>query len=229
MRQKMIQRSVLNVAFAGAIALFATSAANAQDPSSPMPGQTVPGGTPMGQQSPGVKSQSNAGADSSTNGTGGPDLEMMRDKVFVHEVGEVAVAELQLGQLASQKANNDDVKKFAQKMVDEHSELADLLKPMAASIDVKLPTRMGKNDQAEYDKLKGMSGAEFDKEFLSYIVAQHRHNLREYRDLTNATTNTDLREAALNTAKVVGQHTREAMILAKANGVTTNPPPPPHQ
>jgi putative membrane protein len=140
-------------------------------------------------------------------------------------VGEVAVAELQFGQLAAQRASKDDVKKFGQKMVDDHNELIDLLKPMAASIEVKLPTKMSKADQAECDKLKTLSGTDFDKEFLSYVIAQHRRNLREYRDETQATTNADLRDAALNTAKVVGQHTREAMTIARANGLAPTPPP----
>jgi putative membrane protein len=227
MRRNLIERSGLNFAFVGAIVLLGTSVAAAQDPSS-MPGQAAPGGTNMSQQSPGVKSQPTPPGDASGNTGGAPDTGLMRDKVFVMEVGEVAVAELQFGQLAAQKGSNDDVKKFGQKMVDDHNELVDLLKPMAASIEVKLPTKMNKADQTENDKLKGMSGPDFDKEFLTYIIAEHRHNLREYRDETQATNNAELRDAALNTAKVVGQHTREAMTVAKANGVTL-PGPPPHQ
>ena len=164
MNKSEIKGSVFKVAFAGAVVLFSASAAMAQYPGSPQPGQTVPGGTPMGQQSPGVKSNSANGMDSSANSTGGPDTEMLRDKAFVHEVGEVAVAELALGQLAAQKASNDDVKKFGQKMVDDTTPSSpNCSNPMAASIEVKLPTKMGKGDQTEYDKLKVMSGPDFDE------------------------------------------------------------------
>ncbi len=197
-----------------------------------MPG-TGPGSSPgssnSSNQSPGVKNQNGSvfAQDSSANSTGGPDTAVLRDKAFLHEVAEGGVAELQLGQLAAQKASNDDVKKFGQTMVDDHATLSDLLKPIASELGVKVPGKMDKGDQAEYDKLKALSGPDFDKEFLLYIVAEHRKNLREYRDEILATSDVDLREAALSSAKVVVAHTREAMKLAKANGVTLPPMGPP--
>jgi putative membrane protein len=189
----------------------------------------MPSNSNSSSQSPGVKNQNGSvfAQDSSANGTGGPDAALMRDKAFLHEVAEGGVAELQLGQLAAQKASNDDVKKFGQTMVDDHATLTDLMKPAATELGVKVPGKMDKGDQAEYDKLKTLSGPDFDKEFLLYIVAEHRRNLREYRDEILVTSDEELKEAALNSAKVVVAHTREAIKLARANGVTLPPMGPP--
>jgi len=45
------------------------------------------------------------------------------DKMFLHKASMGGFAEVQLGQLAAQKGNSDEVRKFGQKMVDDHSAL----------------------------------------------------------------------------------------------------------
>ena len=48
------------------------------------------------------------------------------DKKFVEKAAQGGMAEVELGQLATQKASSDDVKKFGQRMVDDHSEATTL-------------------------------------------------------------------------------------------------------
>src|ERR1017187_2427222 len=47
------------------------------------------------------------------------------DKKFIKEAAEGGMAEVELGQLAVQKASSDDVKQFGQRMVDDHSKAND--------------------------------------------------------------------------------------------------------
>ncbi len=222
--------NAMRTSLLGTFLILGSAAALAQDPNMPtMPGTGPGSANPPGSQSPGVKNQNGSvfAQDSSSNNTGGPDRAVLRDKAFLHEVAEGGVAELQLGQLAAQRASNDDVKKFGQTMVDDHATLTDLMKPMATELGVKVPSKMDKGDQAEYDKLKSLSGPDFDKEFLLYVVTAHRKNLREYLDEILATTDTDLREAAVSSAKLVVAHAKAASALARANGVVL--PPTPHR
>ena len=46
---------------------------------------------------------------------------------------------------------------------------------------VMLPKHMNKDDQAEYDKLNGLSGDAFDTEYLTLMVKDHHKDLREFR------------------------------------------------
>ena len=50
------------------------------------------------------------------------------DRKFVEDAAKGGMAEVQLGQLAAQKAQSDDVKKFGQRMVDDHGKANDKLK-----------------------------------------------------------------------------------------------------
>jgi putative membrane protein len=219
-----MKSNVMRASLLGTFLILGSAAALAQDPNMPSLPGTGPG-NPPNAQSPGVKNQNGSvyAQDSSANTSGGPDAALMRDKMFLHEVAEGGVAELQLGQLAVQKASNEDVKKFGQAMVDDHATLTDLMKPIASELGVKVPSKMDKGDQAEYDKLKALSGTDFDKEFLLFVVMEHRKNLREFHDEIVATGDPDLREAALNSGKIVLAHAKTASALAKANGVVLPP------
>ncbi len=108
-------------------------------------------------------------------------------------------------------------------MVEDHTTLNNELKPIARELGVLVPTKMNKADQAEYDKLSALSGAEFDKEYLSYMVQDHRKDLRDFRDESNVTNDAELKEAAANGLKVIAQHTHMVIVLAQANGVTLPP------
>jgi predicted outer membrane protein len=80
------------------------------------------------------------------------------DRLFVKKAIEGGNVEVQLGQLASQKAQSEDVKHFAQKMVTDHTQMADQLKPIAQQLSMKAPTGVPEKDKKLYDKLQGLSG-----------------------------------------------------------------------
>src|SRR5260370_8749388 len=100
--------------------------------------QTQPGDA--GQQSnlPGPQPAS------PTMGSSGMDTgsqQAIIDQSFVRKALEGGSAEVQLGQLAQQKSQSDDVKQFGQKMVQDHTQLCDqLMKPLAKHLRVTNPT-----------------------------------------------------------------------------------------
>ncbi len=192
--------------------------------SSPGSSTTLPGST-SSQKQPGVThaNGSDLAHDLSGNDSGGPDASALRDKIFLRKAGEGGLAEVKLGHLAAEKASNDEVKKFGEKMVEDHTKLNDAMKPVARELGVLAPTKMNKADQAEYDKLSALSGADFDKEYLSYMVQDHRKDLKDFRDESEATNDAELKDAAANGLKVIAQHTHMVIVLAKANGVTLPP------
>jgi putative membrane protein len=141
------------------------------------------------------------------------------DKVFLHKASMGGYAEVQFGQLAAQKGNSDEVKKFGQKMVDDHTALNEQLKPFADSMGVKAPSKLSPKDQAEYDKLNGLSGDDFDKEYLSFMVKDHHQDLREFRHEEGAASDPNLKAAVTKGTKVIREHTEMVDKLAKDMGV----------
>ena len=207
--------------------LCAPEALHAQTDPNAMPPGTQPSspGAASHASAPGTVSGSTLAAqDSSTNG-GTVDANHMKDKIFLRKVAEGGLAQVQLGQLASQKASSSEVKKFGQKMVDDHTTLNSELGPLAQEMGLKAPGRMNKMDQAEYDKLNGLSGADFDKEYLTFETEGHRKDLREFKREELSTTDPALKDAAGQGEKMIAGHLRMIEKLDAANGVTVTSTP----
>jgi putative membrane protein len=143
----------------------------------------------------------------------------VQDKMFLHEAAEGGMAEIQFGQLAAQKGGSDAVKQFGQKMVDDHTKLNDQLKPIAASMGVAEPKHLSKADQAEYNKLNGLSGDAFDNEYITNMVKDHRKDLHEFRSEQSVTTNPDLKMAVAQAEQVISQHLSMIESIAQQKGI----------
>ena len=170
------------------------------------------------QQQPGTnQSTMNETQDSAaSSGTSG---QMMKDKIFLRKAAEGGMAEVKLGQLATQKAGSQDVKDFGSRMVTDHTELNNEMKPIADSLGVMLPKKLNTKDQAEYEKLNGLSGNDFDTEYVTFMVKDHHEDLREFRMEAASTTDPNLKTAVDRGAKVIREHLSMVTGLAKEKGI----------
>ncbi len=150
--------------------------------------------------------------------------EMMRDKMFLRRAAEGGIAEVQLGQLAEQKAESADVKAFGEKMVTDHTALNDSMKPVADSLGFRLPQRPNKKDQAEYEKLNGLSGSDFDKAYMTLMVKEHHIDLHLFKQEAAIATDPGLREAVEKGEVVIREHMHLADKLARGMGIPTPGP-----
>ncbi len=137
---------------------------------------------------------------------------------------EPASRPLALSERAAQKASGEDVKAFAQKMVEDHSKLNLDIAQVADSMGVMLPKSMNKEDQAEYDKLNALSGNDFDMEYLTFMVKDHHKDLHAFRIEAASPTDPALHETVVKAAGLIHDHTVTVDKLARAKGV----PMPPH-
>ena len=140
------------------------------------------------------------------------------DKMFVKTAAEGGLTEVKLGELASQKSSSDDVKQFGQKMVTDHTQLNDDMKPIAQSMGITPPTQLNKKDQKMYDKLSAMSGDAFDKAYLSAMVKDHHNDLSAFKAEASSTQNADLKAAVEKGTAVIQEHTTMVEKLAQAKG-----------
>src|ERR1700760_3860599 len=130
----------------------------------------------------------------------------MEDKIFLRKAAEGGIAEVKLGQLAAQKGSSDEVKAFGQKMVDDHTKLNNDMAQVADSLGVMLPKSMNKEDQTEYDKLNGLSGNDFDVDYLSFMVKDHHKDLHEFRMGAASHADPALHDEVVKAAGVLHDH-----------------------
>ena len=94
---------------------------------------------------------------------------------------EGGLAEVALGQLAVEKASSSDVKKFGQRMVDDHSKANDELKQLASQKNVDLPQDLSAKDKATKSTLEKLSGEQFDQAYMKAMVKDHKKNVTDFR------------------------------------------------
>lgn len=166
--------------------------------------------------------------------------QQMKDKMFVHEAIEGGLAEIALGNLAVQKSANEDVRTFGKRMVDDHTKLNQQLAQVADTIGARAPKKMGKDQQAQYDRLAALSGDDFDREYITLMLKDHHKDLREMRMEANTTHDADLKAVLGEGAPVIRDHLVTADQIAHARGIpmpahrhhspeqgASAPPPPP--
>jgi putative membrane protein len=183
--------------------------------------QSDPGGLPASSTQPNQPGQQPAGTTSIQDSSTGPDATtgMMRDKAFIHKVGEGGLAEIQMGKLAAQKGNSPEVKALGQQMVDDHTEMNKQMAVVADTLGIRMPKDMNKERQAEYARLSGLSGDDFDKQYLTLVVKDHHQALREFRVEAMATTDSELHEALMKASMTIREHMMAVDKLARDKGV----------
>ncbi len=185
------------------------------------------GGMPQGPSAsnPGPNGPMNStmqpGQGNGMNGmNGAADSGSMHDKMFAKKALAGGMAEVQLGQLAQQKASADDVKQFAQKMVDDHTKLNDQMKPIAAQVGVQPPADLPAKDKKLMTKLQGLSGDQFDKEYIKAMLKDHEEDNKEFSMEASMGQNPQEKEAAQQGDVIIKQHLQMVQDLAKTHGVS---------
>lgn len=132
------------------------------------------------------------------------------DKKFMMEAADGGMAEVALGQLATQNGASDEVKQFGQHMVDDHSKANDELKTLASQKGVMLPMEVSARHKKEMDRLSNLSGAAFDKAYMSLMVQDHVKDVAAFDRQAHHAKDADLRAWAAKTLPTLREHLQMA-------------------
>lgn len=193
-------------------ALLASATAFAQ-----MPG----GGGGPGGQTPNTPGQPGIGQPGgiAPGGNGGPSSQTMNDKAFVRDALQGGMAEVQLSQLASQKASSDDVKQFGQKMVEDHTKLGNAMSEVAQQVGVKPPDGLSKKDKQLIAKLQTLSGPQFDEAYIKAMVKDHKKDDSAFKIEAQQAENPAVRQVAQQGEPIVANHLQMIEQIAQTHNV----------
>ena len=141
------------------------------------------------------------------------------DKAFVSKALQGGMAEVQLGQLTLQKSSNDQVKQFAQRMIDDHTKLGEQMKPVAKQLDVSEPKSISKKDKSTIAKLEALSGPAYDQAYIKDMVKDHKQDLSEFQTEASSGQDQTVKDAASQGSKVIAQHLQMIQQIAKDQNV----------
>lgn len=138
---------------------------------------------------------------------------------FIKEAALGNQAEIDLAQVAEQKAQNPEVKQLAQQLRDDHQQANQKVQSLAQAHGVTLDTTPGFMQKRTKDKLEKLSGAEFDKQYATAMLEDHVKDLKKYEKAAQSVQETDVKEYAQTTLEKLRQHLQHAETAARAAGV----------
>ncbi|HVF50065.1 MAG TPA: DUF4142 domain-containing protein [Pyrinomonadaceae bacterium] len=141
------------------------------------------------------------------------------DTKFMMMAAQGGMAEVAMGRLAAERASSDDVKRYAQRMVEDHTRANEELMQLAATKGVTLPTAPDAKHQAMLTKMGTMTGAAFDREYLKNAgVKDHEKMQKLFTDESNKGTDPEVKAFAAKTLPVVQMHLSMARDMLKGTG-----------
>ncbi|NUZ06633.1 DUF4142 domain-containing protein [Piscinibacter koreensis] len=196
-----------------AAALLAAGLVTAQ--AQPAPTTTTPSATTpttaANSGSSGTASGSNA-----TSGAARGAAVPAADRRFVEKAAMGGMAEVELGRLAQQKAQNDQVKQFGQRMVDDHSRANSELMQIATGKGMQPPTTLDKKAQSDRAKLEKLSGADFDRQYMAHMLADHKKDIAEFQKEAKSGRDADIKAFAAKTLPTLQDHLKLAQTTHAA-------------
>ncbi len=171
---------------------------------------------PSSSESAKSSGATSSGATSTESGKSSGDKLSRADERLMMQLAQANIAEINAGKLAEQKSNNDQVKSFAKKMVDDHTKALDDLKQIASSRGVTLPTEPDRQQMAMENKLSALSGEKFDSQYIAQSGNRaHRDTHRLLQRVRNRATDPELKSYATQVIATVESHQQLARDTSK--------------
>ncbi len=133
-------------------------------------------------------------------------LDAEKDGEFMKKAAQGGMAEVNLGKLASEKAQNAEVKAFGEMMVEDHSKANSELKEVAKKINFTLPTDVSEDQKESYDELSKLSGKEFDEKYVEMMVEDHEKDVDLFQEQADDGENADVKNFAAKTLPTLKMH-----------------------
>jgi len=182
-------------------------------PLNPAPANPAPLPTDVGQPQPGAGQN----AQPPQQGNDQAQRAMSDDAKFIVRAAEINLAEINIGRLAAQRASRQDIRQFANQLVQDHSANLNQLNQMADRNRWKNGERMDQEHQQLFQKLAALQGQQFDNEFLQKMVEGHKKVAEIFKHASENCKNAEIKQYATQTLAAIRQHEQEAQRLSGQN------------
>jgi len=143
-------------------------------------------------------------------------LQRLDPAAFVAFAYQTGLAEIEWAELALDRASDDDVRRFAQSMIDEHTDANDRINAFSEDKDLPLPSGINSEQEAIAEDLARFSGADFDRAYMEANVMAHAKAVRAARaQMGGDGRDVDVRGLARSLAPDLAGHLIRASELAR--------------
>jgi putative membrane protein len=142
-----------------------------------------------------------------------------KEASFIKEAAQGGLAEVQMGKLAAEKGQNQEIKQLGQRLEQDHSKANQELTQLAQTKGVTLPSEPPRKEERMADKLQDKTGADFDKAFAEHAIKDHEKDITKFEKALRDCKDSDLRAFIEKTLPVLRQHLQMARNAGSTVGV----------
>ena len=143
-------------------------------------------------------------------------LIVLQPPEYLTDAYQDGLLEIQLGQLALQKASDAQVKQFAQRMIDDHTQINANITALAQKKKITLPTDLSAEQTEIVNTISGFSGADFDKAYMDRNVLTHAEDVSKTTIESQRGSDADIMGLAAQTLPVLQAHLQSAQSIDAA-------------
>jgi putative membrane protein len=138
----------------------------------------------------------------------------MSPETFVRQAAAANQFEIESSQLALQKAQNEKLKQYAQRMVEDHTKIADEMKQTLQRANFpEPPAQLPQEQQVLLRELKSKKGAAFDRSYYMDQLSGHRKAVHLIGGYARSGSNPDLKKLAAKTLPVIKEHMKVLVAM----------------
>ncbi len=127
-------------------------------------------------------------------------------KEFVHEAADNHLMQVQLGQLAQRRARNSEVKKLAERMVDDFTKWQDRWTDLAKKNGMAFEPALGPMHRGKVDRVEKASDAGFDRTYLATVIENLQGVVSDFQNEGRKARSPQVRNLVDDELHVVQQH-----------------------
>jgi putative membrane protein len=162
-------------------------------------------GVPVPQNRPIVTAE--AARESPPNNKNAEDVE------FLVEAMRTGLAEVQLGELATQRGHDARVRDYGARLKTDHAAQVAEIERMLKPLNVTVPVEPSAQAQTHHAALSRLAGEPFDAAFVEMMIASHTEAIEEYGAQTHANPDRMLSEFASRSLPMLREHLAAAESL----------------
>lgn len=129
---------------------------------------------------------------------------------FIAQAAQDSLEEIELCEMALQKTSNDDIKGFAQRLIDDHSELGREIEQCGAGKNIPLPKDVKSEQNAKMQELSALSGQDFDRKFIEHNVKDHEEDIKVFQHYASEESDPDIKALAERGVRMLTEHLKMA-------------------
>jgi len=145
---------------------------------------------------------------------GAKTMQAVTPQSFASQAAVIGKAEIELGQIALKNTQDEGVRKYAERMVKDHSAADKKLQAIAAKENLQLPQSLDPEHASLKTKLQGLKGEDFDRAYVNAMAKGHDKAVALFEAASQqAQMPDDLKQFAASTLPTLEQHQEMAHSL----------------